>query len=455
MRNRPHSPSIHILDDNSLLNIFFLYRPVLSDEDYKDNYLHFVREGEWVRERWWYKLIHVCRRWRYLVLGSASHLGLCLVCTYGTPVAEMLAHSPPLPLIIDHFVEPAREFTAEDEEGIILALQHRDRVRRIRLQMTIPNLQKVLLAIDGDFSLLEYMYIVPPAKHDVGLILPKTFQAPHLRHLVLINFAIPIRSPLLTTAVGLVTLSLEWIYPSDNFCPNDLLQRLSLMPQLEVLGITFHSPVSNREVEMQLLDTPTTSHFTLPNLRWFAFEGVSAYLEALLPWMTTPLLKKLGIVFFNQLTFSVPHLLQFISTREDLRFRIAEFRFSSRALIILVYPHHGAKTYTLGMSVRCTHLDWQVASATQIFDALRTEFSAVEYITLRYETGFIPLEDWQNAADRTQWRELLRSFGNVKTLRVPDNGLVSQVSHSLLPDDEGSPIVTAKVSARNTRLDST
>jgi hypothetical protein len=53
-------------------------------------------------ERWWYKLVKVCRRWRYLILESASHLGLCLVCSPGTPVAEMLAHSPPLPLIILH-----------------------------------------------------------------------------------------------------------------------------------------------------------------------------------------------------------------------------------------------------------------------------------------------------------------------------------------------------------------
>jgi hypothetical protein len=210
------------------------------------------------------------------------------------------------------------------------------------------------------------------------------------------------------------------------------------MPQLEVLGISFHSPVPNREVEMQLLDTPTMTHVILPNLRWFGFCGVSAYLEALLPRMTTPSLEKLEIGFFNQLTFSVPHLLQFISTKENLRFRSAEFQFSPWALTMLVYPHHGAKTYTFGMDVLSTHLDWEVASAAQIFDALRIAFSTVEHITLRYESGFTPLEDWQNTTDRTQWRELLRSFGNVKTLRLPNNGPVTQVSHSLRIDDEES-----------------
>jgi hypothetical protein len=43
------------------------------------------------------------------------------------------------------------------------------------------------------------------------------------------------------------------------------------------------------------------------------FEGVSAYLETLLPRMTAVLLEKLGIVLFHQLTFAVPRLQQRIS----------------------------------------------------------------------------------------------------------------------------------------------
>jgi hypothetical protein len=39
----------------------------------------------------------------------------------------MLAHSPPLPLIIDHVYEH-RDMTAEDEKGIALTLKQRDRV---------------------------------------------------------------------------------------------------------------------------------------------------------------------------------------------------------------------------------------------------------------------------------------------------------------------------------------
>jgi hypothetical protein len=68
----------------------------------------------WVRGRWWYTLSHVCQRWRNIILRSASYLDLSLVCTYGTPVADMLAHSPPLPLVLDYAERP--DITTDDEE---------------------------------------------------------------------------------------------------------------------------------------------------------------------------------------------------------------------------------------------------------------------------------------------------------------------------------------------------
>ena len=68
-----------------------------------------------VSERWWYKFVQVCQRWRYLILGSASHLRLALLCTHGTPVADMLVHSPPLPLVIHHD-DPNQDLTVKDED---------------------------------------------------------------------------------------------------------------------------------------------------------------------------------------------------------------------------------------------------------------------------------------------------------------------------------------------------
>ena len=97
--------------------------------------------------------------------------------------------------------------------------------------------------------------------------------------------------------------------PSTYFHPNALLHWLSFMPQLETPTLViFFRHVPNREIERQLTRTPIITPVTLPNLLRCSFRGVSAYLEALVHHITTPRLEKLHIVFFNQLTLSVPRL---------------------------------------------------------------------------------------------------------------------------------------------------
>jgi hypothetical protein len=357
----------------------------------------------------------------------------------------MLAHSPPLPLIIDHLYGND-DITAEDEEGIILALQHRDRVRRIRLVKPIPILQKLISDLDGEFPILEYMLIQhqrfqsPLIKHNTNLSLPETFRAPHLCHLMLMNFAIPIGSPLLTNMGNLVTLSLQMIPPSAYFHPDALLQRLSLIPQLETIGVTFGSYYPSGDVKRQLLRSPMT-RVTHPNLRWLGFRGASAYLEALLPWVTAPLLEKLQLLFFEELTYSFPHLQQFMSTAENLRLETATLSFHEDCLSVVVSPHEGTErpSYALGMNFSGRRFDWQLASTARALHTLRPAFSTVEHLTLAYERGSISPE-WNDEADRTQWRELLGSFGGVKTLRVGRHyRLIKQLSRALQPGEGESP----------------
>ena len=157
------------------------------------------------------------KRRTWIAIPPGSHLGLCLVFTFGTPVADVLAHSL-LPLIIDYSCAD-RDITAE-EEGRIVIEQH-DRVRRVRLQMprmSIPNLQKLVMAIDEEYTVLEYLVLESPKK--AALMFSETLQAPHL---VLTGFALPTGPRLLTTAVGLVTLALVMNLPSAYFRPNILL----------------------------------------------------------------------------------------------------------------------------------------------------------------------------------------------------------------------------------------
>jgi hypothetical protein len=429
---------VHILDEDSLLNIFRFYRQVMVDEDESD-IARILQCGKWYRERWWYKLAHVCRRWRCLILASASHLDLCLICTPGTPVADMLTNSPPFPLIIDYFHEyDSHGITTEDQERIILALRYSDRVRRIRLKMHLLNLQKLLLGLDKEFPILEYLYIAPLTKPSSGLVLPNTFQAPHLCHLILTDFAFSMTSPLTMTTTGLVTLWLISIRQSEHLHPNDFLQQIAFMPQLETLRITFHSPVPNRDLERQLIHRPATTRVTLPNLRWLGLRAPSTYMEALLSRMATPILERLETQFFLQLNFSVPHLLEFMGAAENLRFGSARFHFSDSRINVYAYPRDGAPMYSFATDTICGHLDWQVSFAAQISRTLRTVFSAVEHLTFEFWRNPKSPET-NNDVDYTQWRELLRSFSNVMILCVNED-FREQISCSLQLDDGESQL---------------
>ena len=450
MHNSPLTASIHIIDDDSLLNVFYLYRPfLLGEEDDNEDDRVFGGEGRWDRGRWWYKLAHVCQRWRNVVLQSASYLGVSLVCSNGTPVADMLVHSPPLPLVIDYFTTVNVQ-ESQDEEGAILALKQYDRVRRIRLtRMSATDLQKLIVVMNYEYPILEYLIVGQSVEGGTaGLMFPETLQAPHLRHLTLVGFNLPIGSRLLTTAVDLVTLCLLMIHPATYFHPNTLLQWLSFMPQLETLWISFGFSVpTNHDVERQLTHALIPIPAAFPNLHFFRFQGATPNLEALVHRISAPHIEKLELEFLCQLTYSVPRLLHFVNRTQNLklRFQSAKFEFNNDKIVAEVYPHEDAKMYALCILVNCYHhFDGKVSSATQIFNTLGPMFSAVEHLTLKREVHSRSSEG--NEADPTEWRKLLGSFSNVKTLRI-DKGLVKELSCCLQPDDGEKPFELQELSS--------
>jgi hypothetical protein len=348
----------------------------------------------------------------------------------------MLAHGPPLPLIVDYLGD--RDITARGKEDILVALQNCDRVRRIRLQMLVLDLETLVVASDKEFPMLEYLAIAPLATYGTSLMLPKTFKAPRLRHLMMSNTAFFRGSPLLASAACLVTLSLAWVDPSTYIYPEDLLQHLSCVPQLEKLQISFDCPLPRQTVR-RMLRAPIMTHVTFPNLRRFGFEGPIAYSEMLLPFVATPSLEKLKFMFFYQPTLAVPNLFQFLSTTESLRFAGAKLTFYEEFVSVVGYSCGAVGEQFSCLYFDCGTFDRQVASTAQIFNSLGTLFSGVEDLTLEYARDSMSLE-WHIEADQTHpWCVLLRSFGNVKALFV-DDGPTGEISRCLLSDDGGSPM---------------
>jgi hypothetical protein len=443
-RSRSHSPThesieltsdspdlvaapIYTLNDDVLLNIFYIFQ---LDILYEEQDQAGTRTLYWSRHRWWYKLAQVCQWWRKLIFASPSRLNLHLFFTNGAPVADMLMHSPPLPLVIS-YTDRHRMITAEDEENIQLALQYGDRVHHINLVLPASSLQRLIMAINGQFPILDRINIIS-STINTALDLPRTFRAPLLHTFALRTASLPIGSPLLTTTVGLVILVLEDIPSSAYFPPSHILTRLSLMHQLEKLVIRFHSPLPSSDIEPQLSDASVMAHITLPNLRFFFFRGVSAYLERLLARIRAPLLSNFEIVFFNQLTFTIPHFSQFMRTTEILEFSAVQLNFSDFGFFLnREYPGSVGLFY---MRVIGRDLDWQVSCAVQILSALSPVLSVTGKLTITHTT-FDGSSEWHNEVSRTQWRELLRPFSNVGTLRV-QNELVKELSRSLHSEDE-------------------
>ena len=433
---------IDILDDDSLLNIFYHYRPTTSiledDGDIDSNVDISAPDWEWKRERWWYKPAQVCQRWRHIILASSSYLGLSLVCASGTPVADMLEHSPPFPLIID-YLHLGDHIPREDEEGTRLALEHRDRVRRVRLQMWTPQLVKLIEAIDGSFPLLDYLYICPLTWPAVITIFPSTLRAPHLRHLVLHKSPFPFGSSLL---VGLVSLAVECNISTD-FGPTELLQQLSIMPHLETFRNTFHHALSNQHVERQLLRKPLSTHVTLPTLRWFGFGGPKAYIEAILPRITMPLLEITEIVLITsdllELDSSILFTLRSVCKMENPKLCNVKITFNDAGVVAMIYPHKRTSIPTLRFRFPRSHLIEELESSVQVFDGIREVFAEVESLTLedkiryRYYKGYA-------AHTKPHWREFLKSFNKVQTLHVSGDGLIQWLSRSLQPHDGESVI---------------
>ena len=428
--NSPRTALIDSLDDDSLLNVFYVYRRFFLGNG--DDSARF--KGR-VAETWWYHLIHVCQRWRTVILRSASYLGLSLVCTKGTRVAYMLANSPSLPLVIDY----AQEYCGipeKDEQQAFIALKQRGRVRRISIELSIINLKKLVVALEGEYPILEHLTIRHQIKDNTtSLTLPETFEAPHLRHLTLVGFALPIGSRLLATAVHLVTLSLLMNSPSTHFQPITLLQWLSSMPQLETLIINFIIPASIRDEERQLTHPSVMTPVTLPNLRYFWFQGHGSYLEALVHRIT-PCPEKLGIRLSDEGTLSFPRLVQFIKTAENLKFESVKFKFSDLRVYMSVYRCGEAEICALSMDIGGRDLDWQASWLEQISNLFAQIFSSVERLTLEFGIviNFWPDEQPNFGLDRIEWRQLLGSFGNVKTLLI-DDGLAEEVSRCLQLDD--------------------
>jgi hypothetical protein len=264
----------------------------------------------------WMTLVHVCRRWRYIVFASPHRLALRLVCTDTTPVREMLHIWPAFPITVR-----ISDLYKDIPEDVVATLEHNDRVYGIYADR-IPGAEfeeLISMMMQDPFPALTHLYLEAYLKrYDTTPIIPDSFlggSAPLLRSLNLISCEYPALPKLLLSATGLVSLSLF----SDRWyiSPQMLVGCLTSLTKLEKLQIEFlyWRPESCPQPHPPPL-AQRTDPLVLPMLATLAFEGETEYFDQLFARIDAPQLEDIRIQISNPSIFDLSRVFLLTSLKE-------------------------------------------------------------------------------------------------------------------------------------------
>ena len=372
-----------------------------------------ANEEETRLQQVWQTLVHVCRQWRSLVFGSPRSLNLQLLCTSRTPARDMLDLWPPLPLVIRSYYILG-PYAIQNVDNIVAVLEHRNRVCQIYIEdISSSHLEKVCAAMEEPFPELTHLTLWSYEKPMA--VVPNSFlggSAPLLQYLWLDGIPFPGLPKLHLSSTHLTDLRLKQIPHSGYISPEAIATALSTLTSLSIFYLEFQSPLSLPDRATRR--PPPSKRFVLPVLIDFGFKGVDEYLEDLVVRIDAPLLKRLGITFFNQILFDTPQLIQFISRTSALRVHeTARIIFEDDAATIELLSR-GSGYSNIIVRILCETSDWQVSSLEQVCTWCLPPLFTLEDLYISEDQ--YPRLDWQGNVEDTLWLELLQPFATVNTL---------------------------------------
>ncbi|KAI0271312.1 hypothetical protein BC834DRAFT_1005720 [Gloeopeniophorella convolvens] len=361
----------------------------------------------WGDRRGWYKLVHVCRRWRKLVLSWASRLELYAHLTAKIPAREMLAHFPSLPITV-HYTPPG------SLDCLVTALEHPARVHVFYVNMPPGP------------DLIFWLFSQPlPALARFDLRFTKDARAPcaarvgaavaRVRSLTIHGLSLPTLAPLLMSTTALVSLALENICPMTHLQLDVLRAYLCAMPFLRNLILTFRVTGSDHPAPLAPSNRGITPFAHLESHR---FDGSAVYLEELLDGAAAPYLKELNASLFR-VPFTPPHLLVFHSDYCRL------WLTAQRGLDTGLPP--------CGIKIRVSARRSQATALAQLCASLL----AVQEVSFVFHPSREPWVPEETIP--APWRDLLARFRSMRTLLV-DVGM-AEVIPGALAGDEGSDLL--------------
>ena len=395
-----------MLPDDVLLEIFDLCQD--NDNDSPD----------W-RVWEWRLLVHVCQRWRQIIFASPHRLNLRIFCTDETPIRKNLGIWPPFPIVMRfHYVDPCRTIAPSDEDNIIAALEHPDRVIYLGLVVTGSQLGKIATAMQGPYPVLTYLDITSLGRN--AFVLTADFlggSAPCLQRIELRGIPFPALPMLLLSASNLTFLFLHDIPPTGYISPEAMVVGLAALHNLKSFAIEFQSATPRPD----RIPSPPVTRTVLLALNVFIFRGASEYLEDLIAHIDSPQVDMVDITYLNQLIdFQVARLSKFIDRSVGPKLTLFEhasvyFNISQVSFCVYHHANHPAPRWVpAATTIRCKGIDWQVSHMAQVLSQCSATLSIVNHVKLHAELEDPPFE----GMDDVEWPYLLHQFFAVKTLHV-------------------------------------
>ena len=379
----------------------------------------------------WRALIHVCQRWRYVVLGSPRRLNLRLLCTPRRPVRKMLHIWPPLPLMISNPGCPEVSWT-RGAGNVIAALRHKDRIVQISL-FDVPSelWQRIIGAMKEPLPALKKLRLW--SNFSPMGALPASFlggSAPLLQSLSLNRVPYPALPKLLSTTRDLVHFELlnlpnTWYIPTE-----DMVACLSSLTALTTFVLESESEREPRQVTQRSSQQERTF---LHSLTSFRFKGPTKYLEDLVARIDAPRLSKVVVTFVKPIVSAdIPELSQFVGQADDFQLlNQADIIISDTTgpVVELRLNTGGAFAVWYELIIPCKD-GWDGPPSTLaqvcVNDTENSPLSSLPLSTLEHLT-ISGCRDWWPAWGN-RWLEFLPAFTAVKNLYLSED-----VASDLLP----------------------
>jgi hypothetical protein len=324
--------------------------------------------------------------------------------------------------------------SSRDEDNVIAALKHADRICELNVPVTDSLLAKSAVLLQASFPTLDTLRL-GPQDASRPLILPVRFlggDAPRMRDIHLTNTSFSALPLLIQSARELVSLQLDDVPNSGSFSPEALAVGLSATTQLKQLKLYFQ-PQTHRPDQTHTPLSPKRRAI-LPALTEIHFRGNSDYFEDLVSRIDAPAVEQVDVNFLDLNTFDTPQLAQFIDRTRTLRSpHHTSFRLSEDDITIThdfrLAPPSSSPSGTIRLQISCDDVDRQMSILVHVGRQFSRFLSSVEVLNAYGSQMLFSLRD-PRETDSAKWLELLRHFRGVRKLEVA-GALVPNIASAL------------------------